>query len=82
MKYKAVLLDADDTVADFHTAEEKALKILFDRLGFTMEEAADDYKRINKACWAAYEKGAVLQQLPLSGMASMITNVARYQGRR
>ncbi|MBQ5821908.1 MAG: chemotaxis protein CheB, partial [Selenomonadaceae bacterium] len=31
---------------------------------------------------AAYEKGAVLQQLPLSGMASMITNVARYQGRR
>ena len=31
---------------------------------------------------AAYEKGAVVQQLPLSGMASMITNVARYQGRR
>lgn len=31
---------------------------------------------------AAYEKGAVLQQLPLSGMACMITNVARYQGRR
>ncbi|MGM9539738.1 chemotaxis-specific protein-glutamate methyltransferase CheB [Anaerovibrio sp.] len=31
---------------------------------------------------AAYERGAVVQQLPLSGMASMITNVARYQGRR
>ena len=31
---------------------------------------------------AAYDKGAVVQQLPLSGMASMITNVARYQGRR
>jgi len=61
MKYRAVLLDADDTVADFHAAEEKALKILFDRLGFTMEEAADDYKRINKACWAAYEKGEMTQ---------------------
>ena len=61
MKYKAVLLDADDTVADFHTAEEKALKALFDHLELTMEEAAEDYKRINKACWAAYEKGEMTQ---------------------
>ena len=31
---------------------------------------------------AAYEKGAVERQLPLSGIASMITTVARGQGRR
>lgn len=30
---------------------------------------------------AAYEKGAVVQQVPLSGMAGMITDVARHQGR-
>lgn len=29
---------------------------------------------------AAYEKGAVAQQLPLSAMAAMITSVARFQG--
>lgn len=29
---------------------------------------------------AAYEKGAVVQQVPLSDMARMITNVARHQG--
>ncbi len=31
---------------------------------------------------AAYEKGAVERQLPLSGIASMITTIARGQGRR
>ena len=31
---------------------------------------------------AAYEMGAVAQQLPLSAMACMITEVARHQGRR
>ena len=31
---------------------------------------------------AAYEKGAVERQLPLSGIASMITTVAHGQGRR
>lgn len=30
---------------------------------------------------AAYEKGAVVQQVPLSAMADMITDVARHQGR-
>lgn len=31
---------------------------------------------------AAFEKGGVVQQVPLSGMATLITNVARYQGGR
>lgn len=62
MKYRAVLLDADDTVADFHKAEEKALRKLFDFLNLSWEEASEDYKRINRACWAAYEKGEMTQK--------------------
>lgn len=61
MRYKAILMDSDETLLNFELAEEKALHILFDHLELDYEFVKDDYKRINSACWAAYEKGEMTQ---------------------
>ena len=62
MRYKAILLDADETILNFELAEEKALKILFSYLNMDYGLVSADYKRINSACWAAYEKGEMTQK--------------------
>lgn len=61
MKYKAVLFDSDETLLNFELAEEKALRLLFSHLNMEYENVSADYKRINSACWAAYEKGEMTQ---------------------
>ena len=63
MKYKAILMDLDETLLSFKVAEEKALKILFSYLDIDYAEAGEDYKRINSACWLAYEKGELAQSV-------------------
>lgn len=62
MRYKAILMDSDETLLNFELAEEKALHILFDHLNMDYEIVSGDYKRINSACWAAYEKGEMTQK--------------------
>lgn len=62
MRYKAILMDSDETLLNFELAEEKALHILFDHLNMDYEIVSSDYKRINSACWAAYEKGEMTQK--------------------
>ncbi len=62
MRYKAILMDSDETLLNFELAEEKALHILFDHLNMDYEIVKSDYKRINSACWAAYEKGEMTQK--------------------
>jgi len=62
MKYKAILMDSDETLLNFELAEEKALHILFDHLNMEYDLVSGDYKRINSACWAAYEKGEMTQK--------------------
>ncbi|MBR3929717.1 MAG: YjjG family noncanonical pyrimidine nucleotidase [Clostridia bacterium] len=62
MRYKAILMDSDETLLNFELAEEKALHILFNHLNMPYESAVSDYKRINSACWAAYEKGEMTQK--------------------
>ena len=61
MRYKAILMDADHTLLDFNAAEDQALQKLFERYGVKAPEASEVYKRINNACWAAYEKGEMSQ---------------------
>ena len=60
MQYKLILMYADDTLLDFEAAEEKALSMLFDRYSLP-SEAKIDYRRINSACWAAFERGEMTQ---------------------
>lgn len=62
MKYKAILMDSDETLLNFELAEEKALHILFDHLNMDYALVSGDYKRINSGCWAAYEKGEMTQK--------------------
>lgn len=62
MKYKAILMDSDETLLNFELAEEKALHILFDHLDMDYDSVSGDYKRINSGCWAAYEKGEMTQK--------------------
>jgi YjjG family noncanonical pyrimidine nucleotidase len=62
MKYKAILMDSDETLLNFELAEEKALHILFDHLDMDYDSVSGDYKKINSGCWAAYEKGEMTQK--------------------
>ena len=63
MKYDLVLFDADDTLLDFEKAEEQALMDLFQHYGLSYDECAGDYRRINNACWAAFERGEMTQSV-------------------
>lgn len=62
MRYRAILMDSDETLLNFELAEEKALRILFSHLNLEYDRVHEDYKRINSACWAAYEKGEMTQK--------------------
>lgn len=63
VKYKAILMDLDETLLSFKLAEEKALKILFSYLNIDYDAAGEDYKRINAACWLSYERGELAQSV-------------------
>ena len=53
-----LLLDLDDTILDFHKAEEVALKKTLSHFGVDpTPETCSLYSRINKACWEALERG-------------------------
>ena len=61
MRYKAILLDADDTLFDFEAAEYAAIVQLLDRLHINDPYGADKYRRINEACWSDLERGIITQ---------------------
>lgn len=58
MKYKAVLLDADDTIFDFKASERSAFTRTAEHFGFS-PELYPTYHRINDGLWKALERGEV-----------------------
>lgn len=60
-KYHGFILDADNTLFDFHRAERSALFETLQNLpGFIYsEQAYTVYRRINETLWSALEKGEV-----------------------
>lgn len=63
MTYKALFLDLDNTIFDFDAGEKIALREAFLLHGRTLtEEEVALYHRMNKACWAAYERGELTQE--------------------
>lgn len=66
IRYKYILLDADNTLYDFDAAEHKALhKVLSDR-GYSVDETTVDiYLKINTALWEAFARGEVTQEFLL-----------------
>lgn len=67
MRIKAVLLDVDDTLLDFHKAEALALAETLTRMG--VEPAGDTlalYSRINRAHWEMLERGELTRSQVLT----------------
>lgn len=62
MKYKQLLFDADNTLFDFTQGEYETFKILGKKYNFEVSsKLMDEYHKINKACWKAYEEGKLSQ---------------------
>ena len=59
--YKAVLMDADDTLFDFGAGNRNAVNQLMDEIGYQHPDRFDQYQEINHACWAALERGEMTQ---------------------
>lgn len=58
MKYRTILLDADDTLLDFQKAEAQGIREAFSihRLPYS-EEILKLYSSVNKKCWEEFELG-------------------------
>lgn len=63
MKYKYLLLDADDTLLDFQSAEKNAFYKLLEAKG--IEPTSSLYKKysdINRSVWERFEKGQIKKE--------------------
>lgn len=67
-KYEIILLDADNTLFDYHKAEKTALALLLTELGIykpdemEFEPFLSIYKTINSLVWTLFEKGSITAQ--------------------
>jgi len=59
--YRAVLMDADDTIFDFARGNVCAVNRLMDEIGYMHPDRFEQYQEINHACWAAVERGEMTQ---------------------
>lgn len=60
MRFKAVLIDIDNTLFDFHKSSFQALVQSFSQLGVTFTpEMFRDYTKVNDWHWEAYERGEI-----------------------
>ncbi len=65
-RYSVVLLDADNTLFDFDTAERKALHGVLTARGYTPDDdTLRTYHRINAGLWQAFARGEVEQDFLL-----------------
>ena len=62
-KYDVLLFDADDTLLDFRANEQESLAMVFQELGYGLdEETRALYKTINSDLWRRYEQGDISRQ--------------------
>lgn len=62
-KYRIVLMDADDTIFDFHRSEYCALKLACENCGTDFDdEIAMIYSRINDSLWKSLERGEITRK--------------------
>lgn len=60
--FTTLLLDADDTVFDFHQCEYNALKNTVESAGLPFsQDIFDSFDRLNAALWRRLEKGGITQ---------------------
>ena len=59
-KYQTLLLDADGTLFDFDACESEALKLVFQKYGYPLDDSIKErYETINKGLWLRYELGEI-----------------------
>lgn len=62
MKYKWLLLDADNTLFDYDRAEAAALQKAFEQFGYEFQPKYTlAYRRINHKIWLEFEQGKIAQ---------------------
>lgn len=63
VRYSILLIDADDTLFDFQTAEQNALKQLLNEIGCPYNQnTLIRYRKINEALWRQYEAGELTKE--------------------
>lgn len=74
MHYRYLLIDNDNTLMDFHTAEHKALRETLTEAGIApTEEVCARYSAINDALWKALERGETTHaQLKIARFAQLL----------
>ena len=73
MNKPCIFLDIDNTVLDFSTAEEKALKRVFQEDGIQADDAViAHFRRINDFCWQQLEAGKMTRAQVLYGRFEML----------
>lgn len=66
MKYRYILLDADNTLFDFDAAEHASLCTVLRERGYTPDEpTVETYLQINSSLWEAFARGEVEQDFLL-----------------
>ena len=61
--YRNILLDVDGTLLDFGASEKLGIRKVLEAYGFeAKKEFMEEYHKINKAAWAAFERGEVTKQ--------------------
>ena len=64
MRYQYLLIDNDNTIMDFNTAEAKALVEVLEHYGLPTDDATiHTYHEINDALWKALERGETTQPI-------------------
>ena len=70
---KAILLDLDDTILDFHKAERIALSATLEELGITpTDKVLARYSEINQMHWKRLERGELTRYEVLHGRFRML----------
>ena len=61
MRYRALLIDADNTLFDFDRAERRAIQAVADRAGISDPDFPQIYHEINAGYWRKLEQGLITQ---------------------
>jgi 2-haloacid dehalogenase len=65
--YNVILLDLDNTILDFDTAEKDSFKKVVKAVGLNYtDELLQQYKRINKFLWSTLEQGKISKKIVLN----------------
>ena len=74
MRYKAILMDADETLFDFEAGNRNAVSALLDGIGYDHPDRYEQYQAVNHACWRLLEQGKMTQgELKLARWARFFT---------